>query len=188
MLGIMAAAAVLAQEINLPGIVGAFLAGVAVNAAAQERPAKEKLEFFGNSLFIPFFFVVTGFLINPVVFIQSIVRHFGLAAGMILALLLGKAIAAGIVNRLFKYSRTAGLVMWSLTLPQVAATLAAALVAYDTLNPARQRLIDSHMLNAVLVLTLTTSILGLVLTEHFAPRLVQETAPAVGEGVAVPSG
>jgi hypothetical protein len=65
--------------------------------------------------------------------------------------------------------------MWSLTLPQVAATLAAALVAYDTFNPAGQRLADDHLLNAVLVLMLVTSILGPTLTERFAPSLLQES-------------
>ena len=59
--------------------------------------------------------------------------------------------------------------MWSLALPQVAATLAATLVAFDTRNPAGQRLIDSRLLNVVLVLMVITSILGPVLTEHFAP-------------------
>jgi Kef-type K+ transport system membrane component KefB len=58
---ILAVAGLLAQSINLPGIVGAFLAGLAVNAAVKTKPAKEKLEFFGNSFFIPIFFVVTGF-------------------------------------------------------------------------------------------------------------------------------
>jgi hypothetical protein len=67
---------------------------------------------------------------------------------------------------------------WSLTLPQVAATLAATLVAYDTFNPAGQRLIDSRLLNVVLVLVLTTSILGPVLTEHFAPRMLEDVAPS----------
>ena len=67
MFGIMAAAGVLAQTINLPGIVGAFLAGLAVNAAVHDKPAKEKLEFFGKAFFIPIFFVVTGFLIDPLV-------------------------------------------------------------------------------------------------------------------------
>jgi hypothetical protein len=62
--------------------------------------------------------------------------------------------------------------MWALTLPQVAATLAAALVSYDTRNAAGQRLLDDTMLNAVLVLMLVTSILGPVLTEHFAPRML----------------
>jgi hypothetical protein len=46
------------------------------------------------------------------------------------------------------------------------------LVAHDTLGAGGQRLLDNHVLNAVLVLMLTTSILGPVLTERFAPRLV----------------
>ena len=175
MLGIMGVAAVLAQSINLPGIVGAFLAGLAVNAAAHDKPAKEKLEFFGNSIFIPIFFMVTGFLIDPVVFLRSIAQHFVLTAGIILALLVGKWVAVEIAVRAFKYSRAARMTMWSLTLPQVAATLAATLVAYDTFNPARQRLVDDHLLNAVLVLMLVTSILGPTLTERFAPALLQES-------------
>jgi hypothetical protein len=62
--------------------------------------------------------------------------------------------------------------IWALTLPQVAATLAATLVAHDTLGPGGQRLLDDQVLNAVLVLMLTTSIVGPLLTERFAPRLV----------------
>jgi len=66
MLSIMAIAGVLADAIQLPGIVGAFLAGLAINASAQNAPASVKLEFLSKSLFIPIFFVVTGFLINPI--------------------------------------------------------------------------------------------------------------------------
>jgi len=66
--------------------------------------------------------------------------------------------------------------MWSLTLPQVAATLAATLVAFHTLNQTGERLLDERMLNVVLVLVLTTSVLGPVLTQRFAPRLVAEHA------------
>jgi hypothetical protein len=68
------------------------------------------------------------------------------------------------VSRAFAYTAGARMMMWSLTLPQVAATLAATLVAFDTLNPAGQSLIDSRLLNLVLVLMLTSSILGPVLT------------------------
>jgi Kef-type K+ transport system membrane component KefB len=49
LLAIVAVAGLLAEIINLPGIVGAFLAGLAVNAAVKDKPAKAKLEFFGNS-------------------------------------------------------------------------------------------------------------------------------------------
>jgi Kef-type K+ transport system membrane component KefB len=178
MLGIMAVAGVIAQAINLPGIVGAFLAGLSVNAAVRDKPAKAKLEFFGNAFFIPLFFVVTGFLIDPEVFARSIVDNFPMVTAIIGALLVGKWIAAAIASHAFAYSTAARFTMWSLTLPQVAATLAATLVAFDTFNPAGQRLLDEGVLNAVLVLMLTTSILGPVLTEHFAPRLLEEAALA----------
>ena len=65
--------------------------------------------------------------------------------------------------------------MWAMTLPQVAATLAATLVAYNTRNALGERLLDDRMLNAVLVLMVATSILGPLLTERFAPRLVAES-------------
>ena len=76
MLSIMAIAGVLADAIQLPGIVGAFLAGLAVNASAREAPASAKLQFLGKSLFIPIFFVVTGFLIDPVRFVHGIFDNF----------------------------------------------------------------------------------------------------------------
>ena len=81
------------------------------------------------------------------------------------------------MGRAFGYAPAARLTVWALTLPQVAATLAAALVAYDTLNGAGQRMLDGTMLNAVLVLMLATSILGPVLTERFAPRMLSSSSP-----------
>jgi Kef-type K+ transport system membrane component KefB len=172
MLCIIAIAAVLADAIQLPGIVGAFLAGLAVNASARDKPASAKLDFLAKSLFIPIFFIVTGFLISPVTFVQGIIDNFPLVAGIIAALLVGKWIAAWVVGRAFGYRRDEQLTVWSLTLPQVAATLAATLVAHDTLGAAGQRLLDDRMLNVVLVLVPVTAILGPVLTERFAPRLV----------------
>jgi Kef-type K+ transport system membrane component KefB len=174
MLCFMAVAGVLATAIQLPGIVGAFLAGLAVNASARDTPASAKLGFLAKSLFIPIFFIVTGFLINPVAFVRDIADNFPLVASIVGALLIGKGIAAWAAGRAFGYTRDERLTVWSLTLPQVAATLAATLVAHETLGAGGQRLLDDHMLNAVLVLMLTTSILGPVLTERFAPRLLDE--------------
>jgi Na+:H+ antiporter len=171
--GVMAVTAALARVVQLPGIVGAFLAGLALNEAALNKPAKEKLGFFANSLFIPAFFMVTGFLINPVVFIRSLVDNFGLAISIVLALVVGKGIAAEVTGRMFNYSPPARLTVWSLTLPQVAATLAAALVGFNTFDPAGQRLIDERVLNAVFVLMLSTSILGPVMTQRYTPLMIQ---------------
>jgi Na+:H+ antiporter len=177
MLGILAVTAMLAQLINLPGIVGAFLAGLAVNAAVQDKPAKSKLEFLSNTLFIPTFFVVTGFLIDPLAVARSLTEDSFLAAGIIAALLVGKWIAAESCGRAFGYTTAARRTIWSLTLPQVAATLAAALVAYRTFNAAGQPLLDNRMFNGVLIVVLVTSILGPVLTQYFALRM-QEPVPA----------
>jgi Kef-type K+ transport system membrane component KefB len=132
------------------------------------------LEFFGKALFIPSFFIVTGLVIDPVAFAADIVHHFPLAMGIIVALLAGKWIAAAVAVRVFGYAPAARSTMWALTLPQVAATLAAAVVAFDTRNGGGQRMLDGTMLNAVLVLMLATSILGPVLTERFAPRMLDE--------------
>ena len=115
MLAIMAVAGLLAQSINLPGIVGAFLAGLAVNAAVHDKPAKEKLEFFGTSFFIPIFFIVTGFLIDPLAFFDSLTTNFPLALTVILALLVGKWIASQIAGRAFGYTTAARMTIWSLT-------------------------------------------------------------------------
>jgi len=174
MLGIMAVAGVLADLINLPDIVGAFLAGWAVNAAVGDHPVKEKLEFFGKAFFIPIFFIVTGFLIVPVAVGQTIVNNFWLVAAMIISLILGKGIAAAIAGRAFGYARQARLTMWALTLPQVAATLAATLVGYNTFNATGERLLPDEIFNAVLVLLVVTSLLGPVLTELFTPGMVTE--------------
>jgi Kef-type K+ transport system membrane component KefB len=171
MLSIMAIAGVLADAIQLPGIVGAFLAGLAVNAAARDAPASAKLQFMGKSLFIPIFFVVTGFLIDPIKFAYGIFDNFLLVSSIIAALLAGKWAAAWLVGRANGYSLNEQLTIWSLTLPQVAATLAATLVAHQTLNAAGQPLLDDRMLNIVLVLVFATALLGPVLTERFASRL-----------------
>ena len=116
---------------------------------------------------------MTGFLIDPVAFAQSIVDNFSLVVAIIAALLVGKWIAAELVGRAFQYGRAARATMWSLTVPQVAATLAAALVAFDSVNPEGQHLIGRHLLNAVLVLVVSTATLGPFLTERFAPRMLE---------------
>jgi Kef-type K+ transport system membrane component KefB len=188
MIAIVAVASALAQIIQLPDIVGAFLSGLSLNAAVKEKEAKKNLEFIGNSLFIPIFFITTGFLIDPRALAHSLARDLPLVLSIIGALVVGKFAAAEITGRMYGYTRDERLTIWSLTLPQVAATLAATLVAYNTVDRAGNHLLDNRMLNVVLALMLSTSILGPVLTERFAPRLSKEKAtPGVGRGRPVSS-
>jgi Kef-type K+ transport system membrane component KefB len=97
-----------------------------------------------------------------------------LGDGPVIVMILGKAIAAAIAGRAFGYSRPARLTMWALTLPQVAATLAATLVGYNTLNAAGERLLSGDIFNAVLVLLVVTSVLSTILTEVFIPGMAKE--------------
>ena len=172
MFGIMAVAGVLAHTLNFPDIVGAFLAGLAVNAAVYDKPAKDQLEFFGQAFFIPIFFVVTGFLIDPTVWPGSLGDNVALVAALLVALMAGKGLGAAMAGGICHYSTAARLTMWSLTLPQVGTTLTATLVGFHTFDRAGQRLIDGRILDAVFALVLTTAILGPALTERFAPRML----------------
>jgi Kef-type K+ transport system membrane component KefB len=166
-----------AEAIHLEGIVGAFLAGLAINRAVQHSQAKEELEFLGNSLFVPMFFVVVGFLIDVSVFFETLVSHLALVSSIVLGLITSKWIAALLSQKLLGYSRDEGLIMWSLSLPQVAATLAAALTAYEAKAADGTRLIDEPVLNSVIVLMVVTSVLGPILTELFGRRLAAEVPP-----------
>jgi Kef-type K+ transport system membrane component KefB len=147
--------------------------------------AKAELEFLGNTLFIPAFFVSIGFLVDVRVFLQTLIGKPWLVVGIVGGLIAAKFAAARLTQRLFGYSHSQGGMIWSLSLPQVAATLAAALVAFQARNAAGVRLIDEPVLNTVLVMVVVTSILGPVLTERFGrQRLAQqdvaaEAAPAV---------
>jgi Kef-type K+ transport system membrane component KefB len=177
---IIAVAGIGAEAINLEPIIGAFLAGLAVNRALGQSEAKVGLEFLGDTLFIPIFFMTIGFLIDVRVFLQTIVGTPGLVLGIVGGLVASKFVAARLTQRLLGYSDTQGHMIWSLSLPQVAATLAAALVAFHTKNAAGARLIDEPVINTVLVMVVVTSILGPILTEHFGrQRLAQLDAASL---------
>src|SRR6478609_4313762 len=82
MLLLVAIAAVAAEAIHLEGIIGAFLAGLAVNTATRNSEAKHELEFIGNHLFIPVFFLTIGFLIDLQTFASTLVTQFWLVLGI----------------------------------------------------------------------------------------------------------
>jgi Kef-type K+ transport system membrane component KefB/nucleotide-binding universal stress UspA family protein len=163
-------ASVGAQVIGVEKIVGAFLAGLAVNDVLGRSPVKEKVEFIGSVLFIPCFFVDMGLLIDIPAFLKTL-SSIWLTVVIVVALIGSKFLAAFLAKLLYRYNTAQLLTMWSLSLPQVAATLAAALVAYQTVNPAGERLINEGVLNSVIVLMLVTSILGPVITARTATLL-----------------
>jgi len=156
--------AVVAQLIGVENIIGAFLAGLAINSVVGDGPVKEKTEFMGSVLFIPMFFVNMGLLLDLNAF-SSILASINLPLMIVAVLLATKLIAALAAKSLYRYSWPQTWTMWSLSIPQVAATLAAALVGYEA------EIINKEVFNSVILLMLVTAILGPLVTTRAATSL-----------------
>ncbi|MEH2363830.1 cation:proton antiporter domain-containing protein [Nostoc sp.] len=171
-------AAVGAQLMGVEKIVGAFLAGLAVNEAVGEGPVKEKVVFIGSVLFIPIFFVHLGLLINLPAFVNNL-DTLKLTLLMIVGLIVSKLIAALFTKLVYRYKWQEMITMWSLSLPQVGTTLAATLVGY------RAGLLPLEVLHSVIVLMLVTSTLGPLMTSRIAVGLnsspAEDSAPPLLE-------
>lgn len=173
---VLAVAAQVAEWIGMEGIIGAFLAGVALKRALGDTKADDALEVISQTLFIPVFFITAGFLVDFKLFFITLRDQPLLVFGVLAALFGGKWLAAEVAGRRFGYHAGERSLMFALTVPQVAATLAVALVAYATKNPSGQRLIDEPMLNATVVLVIVTSIVGLILAERAAKKVASPIA------------
>lgn len=167
-------ASLLAELIDLEGIVGAFLTGIAVNRALGEHhQSGQTLAAISQSFFIPVFFLSTGFLVDFKIFANTILEHYGMVVLVVGGLVVGKYLAAKSAGAIYRFGKNETLFMWSLSIPQVAATLAASIVAYDTVNADGVRLLSEPMLNAVVVMVVITSVAGPMLTRRFGSRIVQ---------------
>jgi Kef-type K+ transport system membrane component KefB len=158
-------AAVGAEVIGVEKIVGAFLAGLAVNSAVGEGPVKEKVLFVGTVLFVPIFFIDLGLLVDIPAFISSL-GAIQMTLAIVVGLISSKFLAAFFAKLAYRYSTREMITMWSLSMPQVAATLAATLVGV------RAGLLTEDVLNAVIVLMLVTATLGPLITARSAAGLI----------------
>ena len=161
--------ALVAQLIGVENIIGAFLAGLAINSVIGDGPVKEKTEFMGSVLFIPMFFVAMGLLLDLQAF-SSILSFVELPLLIVGVLLLTKGLASLGARQLFGYSWPQTWTMWSLSIPQVAATLAAALVGYEA------EIINSQVFNSIILLMLVTAVLGPLVTARAGRDLVVQEA------------
>ncbi len=164
-----------AELAGVEKIVGAFLAGLAVNGVLPEGRVKEQVIFVGAALFIPIFFIDLGLLLNLPAFLRTLGGSL-FAVALIGALIGTKGLAAWWAGRLYGYSGAQVLTIWSLSLPQVAATLAATFVGF------RAGLLDEQVLNSVLALMVVTATLGPYLTAVAMPRLGREAAARLSQG------
>jgi Na+:H+ antiporter len=164
MLFAFASAGVLAEVFGIEGLVGAFLAGLGVNRLAPKGgPLLERVDFFGEALFVPAFLVYVGTKLNPAVMIKP--ATIAMALGFMVVLLGGKGLASIITGRALEFSLAESGLMFGMTVPQAAATLAATLVG------AQVGLLNEQAVNAVVVIVLVSIVLGSVLTRRFAAKI-----------------
>jgi Kef-type K+ transport system membrane component KefB len=154
-----------AELAGVEKIVGAFLAGLAVNSVLPEGRVKEQVIFLGGVLFIPIFFIDLGLLLDLGSLGESF-RDFRFTGLLLVGAIGGKGLASWISGKLFGYRRPQILMMWSLTMPKVAATLATAFIGYQA------GLLNQTVLNSVLAVMVVTATLGPILTERSVQRLM----------------
>ena len=155
-----------AELAGVEKIVGAFLAGLAVNSVLPEGRVKEQVIFVGAALFIPIFFIHLGLLLNLGDLAAS-VNTLDFTLLMLAGALGCKAVASFCAGRWFGYSNNQILLMWSLAMPKVAATLATAFVGFQA------GLLDATVLNSVLAVMVVTATLGPTLTTRSVVALME---------------
>lgn len=169
-----------ADLVNMDPIIGAFLAGLAVSSTLPDKGIRTQLDTLGNTLFVPAFFISLGVIIDPATVLNTVRGDFLLVAAVSLVLLGSKLLAARLAGKQLRYNSTSVWLIGSLTIPQVSSTLAVALVAYESVNEAGERLIDSALLNSILVLMVVTALVGTILAQRFAEKMAQPTGTYSG--------
>ena len=167
----------IAGLIEIEPIIGAFLAGIALTPLIpQLSPLMNRIQFIGNTLFVPFFLISVGMLIDPLVLIQE-PRSLVVATIMIVVEVLSKFLAAWGVGKLFRFPFPSIMVMFGLSVAQAASTLAAITVAYQI------ELVDQPTVNGIVAMILVTCIASPWVTDKWG-KLVKPPA----EGASAPTG
>ena len=171
----------LMEFVGMEGILGAFLAGLVLNRLIPHvSPLMSHLEFVGNALFIPYFLIGVGMLIDVNVLFGHI-DSLKVAVVMIIVALLGKWIASWLTQKIYKMRSLERELMFGLSNAQAAATLAAVLVGYNIILPDGERLLNEDVLNGTILLILVTCVVSSFITEHAAKRIAMDDAEVDGE-------
>jgi Kef-type K+ transport system membrane component KefB len=161
-------AAFLAQVAGVEAIIGAFVAGLALNKLIPASSAlMNRIEFIGNSLFIPFFLISVGMIVDMSVILKG-PSALIIAVVMTIVAIFGKWIAAFATQLVFRYSSAQRQLIFGLSNAQAAATLAAVLIGY------KAGILDENILNGSIVMILITCIIASFATEKAAKKIVVE--------------
>ena len=157
--------AFVAELIGVHEVVGAFLAGLAINATLpRHSPVTGHVLFIGESFFIPLFILYSGIITDPLTFLKS-PQTIMVAIGVTIVAYVSKFIAAWITARIFKYTRSEFWTVYGLSHAQAAVTIPTLVIGLNT------GLFDTTLFNAAILMILLTSITSPLLVQRFAPGL-----------------
>lgn len=171
--------AVLSEIGGIEGIIGAFLAGLALNRLiTRTSPLMNRIDFVGNAIFIPFFLLSVGMLIDYRAFIND-TETLIVAGTMSVVATVGKYIPAWIIQKSFRYSVDQRRLIFGLSNAQAAATLAAVLVGYnviigETADGEPIRLLSESILNGTIIMILVTCTIASFETQRGAESIARK--------------
>ena len=163
--------AVLSDAVGLEGIFGAFMSGLILNRFVPKvSPLMNRIEFTGNALFIPYFLIGVGMLINvQLLFAGS--RILWVVFCLVFFGTLGKAVAAYLAARLFRMPWLSGHMMFGLTSAHAAGAIAMVMVGRQLETAPGRYLFGDEVLNGIVIMILFTCVISTVITERAAQRL-----------------
>jgi Kef-type K+ transport system membrane component KefB len=178
----LTSSAVVADIVGIEPLLGAFLAGLGLNRLVPNESAlMERVDFYGNALFIPAFLVSVGLMFDPVVMFKP--STLVLALLLSAALVVGKAVAAWLTGRAFHLSQAESGLLFSVSVAQAAATLAATVIGLEL------GLYGEEVVNAVMGVIAVSLLITSLVTPKFAERIEKPEAEErrLGEVVLVPT-
>jgi len=158
-------AALGAELIGVHEVVGAFLAGLAINATLpRHSPVTGHVLFIGESFFIPVFLLYSGMITDPLSFLENR-QTIVVALGVTIVAYVSKLIAAWVTARIFKYTKNEFWTVYGLSHAQAAVTIPTLVIGLET------GLFDSTLFNAAILMILLTSITSPLIVQRFGPDL-----------------
>ncbi len=170
-MGLLFLGAGMMELVGMEGILGAFITGLVLNRMIpHSSPLMRRIDFIGNAIFIPYFLIGVGMMINPRAFMAG-GDALLVAIAMVVTALCGKFIASWITHKVYKMSGDEQRLMFGLSSSQAAATLAAAIVGHGIIMPDGSHLLNDDVLNGTILLILVTCIVSSIATDRSSRRL-----------------